>query len=299
MNYFERLFLSTSVLFGIVILFLLGLYFDMGDLFSSSIGKGGFVTRGAAVDRLIDRLDRTRRVAKKKRSEGACSFGHISRAGATFSMSKGDISNRYRKYFSGSKKIGNDRVDQYRQYLKEQGFKNKKFIEMKSLAQDKTVMNKYLPISRKLSAAGEFEEAICTLEEALAELPQGDYEQRIKLVSKIVELCLRGGFIDKAHQFTAIHIDLESKILTIESTSKLMETKVYSSKVNADLKTVARKRKEVDSAFAAMKKRKKGTGKYDGLFTEEKIAIKAEALGLKSKGEISDEMYKKMLSTLE
>jgi hypothetical protein len=119
------------------------------------------------------------------------------------------------------------------------------------------------------------------------------------LASKIVELCLRGGFIDKAHKFTGIHIDLESKILTIESTSKLMEKKVYSSKVNADLKTVARKRKEVDSVFASMKKRKKDTGKYNGLLTEEKIAMKAEALGLKSKGEISNEMYKEMLSTLE
>lgn len=299
MNYFEKLFLSTTLLFGIAIVFLLGLYFDLGDMFSSSIGKGGFVTRGTAIDRLVDSLDKTRRSTKRIISDGSASFGHIPRVGGSFPMSKSDISGRYKGYFKNHIKEGEERVEQYKEFLRKQGFENKEFIEMKSLAQDKTVMRKHLPVSRRLSAAGEFEEAVFVLEEALAELHEEDHEQRRMIISKIVELCLRGGLMDKAHDFTSKQIELEAKILTIESNSMLMEKKSYSSKVNADLLTVERKRREVDAAFASMKKRQQETGKYDGLFTEEKIALKAEALGLKSKGEISNELYKKMLSSIK
>jgi hypothetical protein len=298
MNYFEKLFLSTTLLFGIVIFFLFGLYFDMGDMFSSSINKSGVVTRGAAIDRLVDNLDKTRRI-KKVAGDGSCSFGHVERVGTPSSMTKSDISRRYDRYFKSPVKKGEQRVEQYKAYLLKQGFSNPEYIEMKALAQDQTVLKRCMPVSRKLSASGDFEEAIAVLEDALNELPVNDSEQRLKITMQIVQLCLRGGFLEKARDRTEKQIALESRILNLEAQSKLMEKKHFARRVQEEISSLDKKRSQLGTVFASLEKRKQETGKLNGLLSEEKVALKAEALGLKSKGEISGEVYSRMLKSIE
>lgn len=298
MNYFEKLFLSTTLLFGIVMAFLFGLYFDIGDMFSSSLNKGGISTRGGSVDRLVERLDRKRRT-RKVAGDGSCTFGHVARVGTSSSMNKADIANRYNRFFKSQVKEGFERVEQYKAYLLKQGFSNPEYIEMKALAQDRTVLKKCMPVSRRLSASGDLEEAIAVLEDALSQLPLNDSEQRIKITQKIIQLCLRGGSLDKARKYTEIQIDLESRILRLEGQSKLMEKKHFARKVQANMGELEKKRAAVGTMFAALEKRKRETGKINGLLPDEKIAYKAEALGLKSKGEISNEVYTSMLKSLE
>jgi len=299
MNYFEKLFLGTSLLFGIVLVFMLGLYFDMGDVFSSSINKGGFVTRGTAIDRLVDNLDRTRRTVKDKSAGGSCSFGHVPRISPSAAFAGAPNSIRSGRYFRPPSRGGEELVARYEKYLRDLGFKNSQYIEMKALAQNRTIVRKSLPVARRLSASGDFEEAILVLEEALDKLPEGDYEQREQLVSKIVELSLRAGFINKGRAFAEKRIELESKILGLESESKLMEKKAFASRVNSDLKCLLRKEIHLSEAFASMEKRQEKTGKYNGIFAEEKVAFKAEILGLKSRGEISSKVYSEMLDTVK
>ena len=299
MNYFEKLFLGTSLLFGIVLVFLLGLYFDMGDVFSSSINKGGYVTRGTAIDRLVDNLARTRRTVKRESTGGSYSFGHVPRISPSVAFAGSSMKISSGRYYKRSPRGGEELVTRYTKYLHDLGFKNSRYIQMKALAQNRTILRRSLPVARKLSASGDFEEAILVLEEALGELPEDDYEQREQLVSKIVELCLRGGFIDKGRAFAEKRIELESKVLGLESESKLMEKKAFARRVKSDLQCLEKKQNHLAQAFASMEERQQKTGKYNGIMAEEKVAFKAEILGLKSRGEISSKVYSEMLDAIK
>jgi len=297
MNYFEKIFLGTTTFVGIVLFFLMGLYFDLGDMFSESMKSGGFVTRGATIDRLVDKMDKVRRV-RKTAMVGDGGFGHISRVMPSIPRSRAGISARFRRFYKSHIKSGKERVEQYRAHLLKQGFQNKEYIQMKALAQDKTVLTRAIPVAIKLSAAGDIEEAITVLEDALTELPEGDYEQRIKLVEKLIELSLRAGLIDKAHSFAKMQLKLDSQILSLESESKLMEKKVFAGRVNAAIKSLEDKRNNMDKIFSSFRKRQRETGKYNGVLPEEKIQFKAEIMGMKAKGEISSEVYSEMLDSL-
>ncbi len=297
MGYLEKIFLGTMVLFALGIFFIFALYFDVGDMFTGALDQRGAISRGAAVDRLIDNIEkRARRAGPKKRRVRT---SRSASAAPRFSTSGGAIKKRYAKFFPRKIKKGAARVEQYRKFLRGQGFSNNEFIEMEALAQDKTVMKRYIPFVKQFIADGEFDEAIKLLEKALREINPKNLKVKGELLNKLVQVKMMANDLDGAQRASDERLDNADKMLQIKANTKLIDNSNFKIELNRERETLSRSRDAQKDFFVNLQKRKMATGRWDGYLMEERAQIKANIMRARSEGKMSQEEYNDVLQKLD
>ena len=297
MGYLEKIFLGTMVLFALGIFFIFALYFDVGDMFTGSLDRRGAISRGAAVDRIIDGIEtRTRRAGPKKKrvlsSRAAC-------AAPRFSTKGGAIKQRYEKLFPRKIKQGAARVDQYRRFLRGQGFSNNDFIEMEALAQNKTVVKRYIPIVNQFVADGEFGEAIKILEKALREINPKNLKVKSILLDKLTQVRMMNNDLDGAQQASDEMFSNNQRIIELKAATKLAENTKFQEELGKERERLSASRDAQKEFFADLNKRKLATGRWDGYLMEERAQVKANIMSARSAGKMTQQEYDDILKQLD
>jgi len=297
MSYLEKLFLGTMALFALAMLFMFGLYFDIGDMFRGGLDQAGQLTRGAAVDRVIDSLERAARrapaVAKRRED------GRPVRNTPTFVCASRTIADRYKRLFGAKPERMELKVAGHKKFLLSQGFTNEEFIEMEALAQDREAADRALREVNTLMVKGNAKGAAAALERALTELDPKNHVIRSEILQKLLKLYLAQNELEKAKHLMREMIGLQEKILLVRSNSKLMSKPGYRQGVETGLDVVRKQMTGIDSAFDDLERRKQETGRWDGYTAEERSNAKASLLEARSAGEITQQEFDEGLAELD
>ena len=297
MGYLEKIFLGTMVLFALGIFFIFALYFDVGDMFSGSLDRRGAISRGAAVDRIIDGIEtRVRRSGPKKKR---VLTSRAASAAPRFSTRGSAIKQRYEKLFPRKIKKGAARVEQYRRFLRGQGFSNNEFIEMEALAQNKTVVKRYIPMVQQFIADGDFEEAIKLLEKALQEINPKNLKVKAILLDKLTQVKMMNNDLDGAQQASDEMFSNNQRIIEIKAATKLADNSKFQEELGKERERLSNSRSAQREFFADLNKRKLATGRWDGYLMEERAQIKASIMSARSAGKMSQQEYDDILKQLD
>ena len=298
MGYLERIFLGTMVLFALGMFFIFALYFDVGDMFTGTLDKRGTISRGAAVNRLIEGIERKNRV-KPDKSSDANTFSRRARAAPNFSCSRRAIRSRYDRFFPRKIKRGLKRVEQYRKILRKKGYTNEDYIEMEALAQNKEVEKGCVPPAERAMAEGRFSTAIELLEQALKEINPKNLKLRTLLLQKLTQARLLNNDLEAAQRSQDKVLALSERILNIKSQSKLIDSEEYKEEINRERKQLLERRDIQEKFFKDLQRRKEITGSWNGYLNEERAKMKAGLMKAKREGKISEKQYQEVLDQLD
>lgn len=298
MGYLEKIFLGCMALFALFILFIFGLYFDLGEMFRGGMDRSGTLTRGAAVDRVVDRLETVARSAPAV-EERARSGRRSLRSAPSFPSTRTAVRARWERIFKPPTPSLADRVEKHRRFLVKQGFVSKDFIEMEALAQNRTVPDRVIPRVRRLLADGDFEGATAALEQALTEVEPANLKIRQELIAQLAEIQFMAGDLEGAQKYTALNNDALGRILDVQSRSELMKNERGREQVDRSKRLLEERRAGMEKAFEELRKRKAETGAIDGFRAEEKTQLKVALRKAADEGKLSREEYQEVVEGLD
>jgi len=298
-GYLEKVFLGTMVLFALVIGFLFSLYFDLGKFLQGEFTKADTITRGAAVDRLVDRLEHTARTRPEPGEPVRREGNRCTRTAPSFAQSRAAVAERYAALYRPHRPSRDERVEQYRRFLVSQGFSNKAYIELESLAQDRRALQSVLPTVRASMHAGDYDSAVLMLEQALRDVPEANMHLRLEIISMLSEAHIMAKDLGKARESVQRGIELQQRILDIKSKTILMDIPHVRETIEEQRSTLAQRRGDVDKAFTDMQRRIDQTGSVDGFTSEEQTTIKLKLGEMLRDGKITSQQQAAALATMD
>ncbi|MBI4872227.1 MAG: hypothetical protein HY814_11745 [Candidatus Riflebacteria bacterium] len=301
MGYLEKVFLSTLLLFALVIIFLFGLYFDLGSMLQGTVQRTGDASTQGSFDRGAAQLERAS-MAKEVTIKDRLSVPFAGpRPVATPGISAGDanFAALFARYNQGKLPPPLDELqDRRRKELASKGF-TQEYIEMEVRAmEDKPVMDSCMQID-KLMEEGKVEEAEQMLLEAIAGVDPRDLMTLQRYRMKLQQVYFDSNQLDKYKTLMKQVFETEEKILTLQASSPLMEDKRIAEGIRKEQEGLEQKKAEFDPWFDGVSKMAQETGSPHKMTDSMRAQVKAGLLREQEAGRISQKDLQDSLAQLE
>lgn len=284
----EKVFVLIVVLSGMFLLFLFGLYFDVGEMFVAIIGT-------ESSDAGSDESRRLMELAEANRRNGA------ERPRDIQSLDRGtgdqvELTAAQRDWiFNSGVLTGADMKKIKESQLKNLGYKDANFIKLESMSLERDKYKATLKRLETLSGDGALDLAIVMVEQAIGE----ENPENIAVLKDYYELLLRfhyeKGDIEKANQVGIKLIALIDRVIAIK---KLGNRDVPSDILQGDIQELEAKKKIIDDTYKNAAFLMKKNGNLDTIPEQEKNNMQVmlnEALASRS---ITKEEYDKAMEAL-
>lgn len=300
MGYLEKVFLGTLLLFALLIIFMFGLYFDVGSMLQASARKmdsagahGGFERSTAQVERQAVKAEIT--------VKDTLSTPFARRPVALSGVSAGDA-NFVAIFAQCNQAAPNPTVEQLgdkkRKELASKGFSSE-YIEMEVRGDDDKAVYDSCEQIDALIAKRSFDEAERLLLEQIGALDPRDLMNLQRLRMKLQQVYFESEQLDKYREVMKSVFETEEKILSIQAASPLIEDKRIADGLKKEQEALQSKKAEFDPWFDHIQKQAQETGSVHKLPETMKAEIKAGLLREKEAGRITPQDLQDALSQLE
>lgn len=290
MDSLEKLFLSCLVLFGMFILFLFGLYFDLGDMLASSLHRDERNATGVGItDHLIEKMEeraRPREIMPTNldlpRGGGGSSDGEEMAKQAMRALGRGTppMSVKTIRQLKRASLIG-------------QGIQREEILEMEELAADREEPSRVNRQVLQYAQQKEYGKAIAELQNAINRTDPKNLMVLREYLGLQVQLYLDNKDVEKAKESARKLYELLDKMMAIRSlggATPAMEQEV------ARIKT---EKERLDGIYQELQKRMEETGSPMGLTAAEKAQMKEAMTRARQSGSMSEEEYRRAIKELE
>lgn len=291
MDSLEKLFLSCLVLFGMFILFLFGLYFDLGDMLASSFHRDEHAATDIGVtDRLIEKMEE-----RNRPREIMPTHLDIPRF-ASLDERSGDETARQAMRALGrvmAPMSGKQIIQLKRQSMLASGVQREEVIEMESLAADREELSKVMREAHRLAGEKRFAEAAKALQDAMGQTNPKNLLVLRDYLGLQVQVYLDGRQVDKAKESARKLYEMLDRIVairTLEGRTPQIEHEIAMLKSEKD---------RLDSLYQDLQKRVEETGNPVGLTAVEKGQMKEAMTRARQSGTMSEEEYQRAIKELE
>ena len=292
MDSLEKLFLSCLVLFGMFILFLFGLYFDLGDMLASSFHHDERAATGVGItDRLIERMEEHARPHEIMPTELNM---------PTFVTMDDRLGNdetarqAMRALGRCVAPMTGKQVSQLkRQSLVAAGIQREEIIEMESLAADREEPSNVMRRATQLAGEKRFADAARELQTAIQATNPKNLLVLRDYLNLQVQVYLDGKQVDKAKESARKLYEMLDRIVavrTLEGPKPEIEQEIVM------LKT---EKERLDSMYQDLQKRSEETGSPVGLTASEKAQMKDSLTRARSEGKMTEEEFQRAIKELE
>lgn len=295
MDSLEKLFVSCLVLFGLFILFLFGLYFDLGDIVAGMLHRD---EKGATGVGLTDEL--IRQMEWKARPREVMPTHLIDSADLQNFSGADDASMEYSVMhaYCGLPRAmtGREKVQVRRKQLVQQGFTREEFLEMESLGEDRDEFQRTIIEVDQLAAGKHYAEAAKLLGTTIE---QANPKNLLLLRDGLryqMQLFLDAKQFDRAKETSRRLYDVLDRILTIKGVAYPEDQRQGLDKTLAELKA---EKARLDEIYQDFQKRTAETGSPTGITADEKAQMKEALTKARQEGKITDEEYKRTVKELE
>lgn len=291
MDSLEKLFLSCLTLFGMFILFLFGLYFDIGEMLASTIQRDDRTATGIAMNAsMIDGAEERGRPRELMPTALA-----IPNAGG------GDLQDRAEAEYAVLRRLGvaytkataKQMVTTRRAELQSQGVTREEVLELESLAADYEEPSRILSDARRLAEQKRFAEAAKTLTDALAATHAKNLLVQRDYLNLLVQMQLELKQIDQAKESARRQYEVLERIVMIRNLES------GHAGLQAEAERLRAEKERLDHFYQDLQKRTEETGSPMGLTPKEKADIRDAITKAKSEGKMSEEEYQRALKELE
>jgi hypothetical protein len=209
----ERLFLGSMLLVGLLILFLFGLYFDIGDMVAGTF-KGNAV--GFGQDQAMITRRRRASYKEKKPARSAPRLHHSGAGGGSTRPPN------YRRYITSLPRIPRDTlIDREVRRLQRKGFVDEEFIRMRAIYTIDRSLIPFFDRYDQLMDAGDHQGAIDVLLEALAGVEEKNLLGKRDILRYLYQAYIMGGEDTQAtRRFEELTL-LHERIVAIEERAEL------------------------------------------------------------------------------
>lgn len=291
MDSLEKLFLSCLVLFGMFILFLFGLYFDLGDMLASTFHRDERAATDIGItDRLIEKMEEHARPR-----EIMPMHLDIPRF-ASQDDTSGDETARLAMRALGyavAPMNGKQIMQLKRASMLASGVQREEVLDMESLAADREEPSRVMREAQRLAGEKRFVEAAKVLQDAIGQTNPKNLLVLRDYLALQVQVYLDGRQVDKAKESARKLYEMLDRVMairTLEGRTPQLEHEI------AMLKT---EKERLDSLYQDLQKRAEETGSPVGLTATEKGQMKEAMTRARQSGSMSEEEYQRAIKELE
>lgn len=291
MDSLEKLFLSCLTLFGMFILFLFGLYFDIGEMLASTIQRDDRTATGIAMNAsMIDTAEergRPRELMPTALSIPSSGGGDLQdRAEAEHAVLR-------RLGVTYTKPTAKQMVTTRREELKSQGVTREEVLELESLAADFEEPARILGDARRLAEQKRFAEAAKMLADALAATNAKNLLVQRDYLNLLVQMQLELKQVDAAKETARRQYEVLERIVMIRNLEG------GHAGLQAEAERLRAEKERLDHLYQDLQKRTEETGSPMGLTPKEKADIRDAITKARSEGKMSEDDYQRALKELE
>ena len=293
MDSLEKLFLSCLVLFGMFILFLFGLYFDLGDMLAATFRHDEKNATGVGVtDNLIQQMEA--RARPREVMPTALDLPRASGADAGGSLEE---MLRASAHYAGNHCVapltGKQLTAIKRAQLQQAGVQREEVLELESLGADRDDALRAVREAKRLASEKRFVEASKLLAEAVAQTNPKNLLALKELLGLEVQVTLDAKQVDKAREAARKLYETLDRILIVRSLEGAQPG------MDQELAQLRAEKDRLDSLYADMQKRLEETGSPTGMTATEKTQIKESFTKSRNEGKMSEEEYQRAIKELE
>ncbi|MBI4867753.1 MAG: hypothetical protein HY816_12450 [Candidatus Wallbacteria bacterium] len=303
MGYLEKVFLGTLILFALLILFMFGLYFDIGSMMKGTVqrtsdmgGPGSYSRATAQIERSSVKPEVTVRDIHTRRMPSSSSSSSSAQDRSVAEANFDSIYSRVSKV-QGPPTM-EEKMDLKRKRLASQGY-GQEFIEMEVRSMDDRAVDDTCGQVDGLMSKGAYDDAEKLLLELMAAADPRDLINMQRLRMKLQQLYFDSGQLEKYRETMKQLFDGEEKILSIQAASKMMEDKRDAEAIQSRQTELSKKRGEFDQYFDQIQQQVAETGSVKKLSERQKSEIKAGLLREQEAGRISADALQEALTQLE
>ena len=288
MDSLEKLFLSCLVLFGMFILFLFGLYFDLGDMLASSLHRDERNATGVGItDHLIEKMEEHARP-----HEIMPTALEVPRGGG------GDGDEMARQAMRALGRVtppmsGKTIIQLKRSSLLAQGIQREEILDMESLAADREEPSRVTREVYRLAAEKKYAEAARALQEAINHTDPKNLIVLRDYLGLQVQVYMDGHEVERAKESARKLYDMLDRMMAIRS----LEGKTPA--LEQEIARIKSEKERLDSLYQELQKRMEETGSPLGLTASEKSQMKEAMTRARQSGSMSEEEYKRAIKELE
>lgn len=293
MGYLERVFLGSLLLFALVILFMFGLYFDLGNILQGIAKKSSEM--GGGFDRSVERLERSavRREITAGRSFAAVTDRPVTRGAGP------SIAQLYQKYSRvPPPPTVEDLMEIRRKELVEEGFGDE-YVKMEVLGMDRTLVHKIEKAMEAALAAGDPEEAASLILEAISETDPDNLYVLQQLYIRLGRVYYNTSRLDEYQQVVEKLYDIEESILDIKESSKLAEDERIYEEIQKKRARVEEERRQLPAYIKLLEHQKEKAGGVNKLTEDQRDALKAQLVQARDAGEITQAEMDEILGQVD
>lgn len=288
----EKLFVSCLVLFGLFILFLFGLYFDLGEILASSFRQDEKAATGVGqTEELIRRMERAAMPKEIQPTKLATPQGG---GQGPSPETERAILRRYCKIAPIPN--GADLAAIRRRQLIKAGFARDDFIEMEALAEDRDEFRRVMSDIQRLMFEKRWPDAIRRTQEALAALQPANHLLRKEYQGLLVQLYLESRQLDRAMDAAKQLNDTIERVTMIRSASAKESNRA---EADQQIATLKEEKARIEEMFQDLQKRQAENGTPFGLTASEKNGIRDAITKARKENKITEEEYRRTLKELE
>jgi hypothetical protein len=295
MDSLEKLFVSCLVLFGLFILFLFGLYFDLGDMVTASLSRGELAA--TSIGHTHDLISEMEWRARPREILPTALGSSHPRGGEVFDGAEMERSVLKANRRTPGTITGKDMVAWKRKQLVRAGVASEALLDMEALAEDRDEYRRVMAEVDRLTADRRPAEAARVLAEAVG---QHDPKNVIVLkdyLTRLVQLHLEARQVEKAKEVSRRLYESLDKILAIRHTTA--GEGVEKSAVEEEIASLNDQKQRLDQTYQDLERRTRETGTPLGLTSVEKGQIRDAVTRAYREGKLPEDEYRKTLKELE
>lgn len=291
MDSLEKLFLSCLVLFGMFILFLFGLYFDLGDMLASSFHRDEHAATDIGMtDRLIEKME-----AANRPREIMPTHLDIPRFAGGDDSSSDEIARQAARALGRAVAPMNGKqiMQLKRASLMASGIQREEVLEMESLAADREEPSRVMRDARRLAGEKRYAEAARVLQDGIGAANPKNFLVLRDYLGLQVQVYLDGRQVDKAKESARRLYEMLDRIMAIRT----LEGKTP--ELEREIAMIKGEKDRLDSLYQDLQKRAEETGSPIGITAAEKVQMKEAMTRARQSGNMSEEEYQRALKELE
>ncbi len=300
MGYLEKVFLGSLLLFALIILFMFGLYFDLGSMLQGSLRKGSSSTGARGYGSSLERLERES-VDPEIRVRRTSAPSYVTRAAVSYDTQAAEAN--FAAIYARVSTVQppptlEERQEFKRKQLRDKGYGDP-YIEMELGRMNKRPVEEAHDRADELMKQGLYDDAEAMLLELMSELEPGDLMTMQRYNMKLQEVYFESGQLDKYRSRMQEIFALEERILALQAASPDMNDKWDSEAVKLRQQELAQKRSEFGGWFQEYSAYAQETGGKAQLTDSMRSRVKAELLRGKEAGKVSPEDLASALAELD
>lgn len=280
----EKLFVTCLIMFGLLILFMFGLYFDLGELVEGWWRRDEpYATGVGQAARMVEEMERLAVPAPvEPRPELRAQLPALppdvvaAAAGMPAPLS------------------GKDWVEIKRAQLKARGHTHPDYIEMIALAEDREDIEEVFKRVSHLLSEGRPHQALRLLQDALGSVDPKNLMAQRDVWAHIVSISLEAKDLKKAREGAYELYGLLERITALSSVAQAQSQEDLS----RSIATIKLQKERLEEAFADIERRMRETGTPGGLTAAEKDEVREALKKARQEGKISSEEHDRVLKEL-